>query len=359
MSKKDLNGYLPPNRPRLIVDFAEGVKISDSCRISDLEKIFSWMRGFLNCFTGFAGFGKTEFVMFLMLVKSVVDDWKWGIWSPEMIDTIRNDKGELERSAHRLYNMLVHAYTGKNPYKHKGNQMEVLEYNKAMDWIERHFFVLDTDKDKTPERIIAGFTDLHKTFEIDGWLVDPHKNMTLNETKGLTKDRVMEAVFDQFEDLCLSTDTVGNFIAHPKNMDESRMRKKGKLDGEYKIITEHDLLGGSAWSNSMDGINCYHRQEKHIDPNSPKGMFISHKQKSQALTHELGEFKEIYFDKKTNRFYFNGVCPIDGSRREAYQTTMDEAFTTPGRKKRTVGVKPPEVADPLDIKGPKFEDVGF
>ncbi len=341
MAKKDLSGYLPPNAPQMLVDFAEGVKVGDSCRIADLEKLFSFMRGFLNCFTGFAGNGKTTYVLFLFLVKAVIDSWKFAIWSPEMIDTVRDEKGNLVRSAHRIYNILIHMYTGKNPYKHHGNQMSAVEYAEAMNFIQAHFFVLDTEKDKTPETIIKGFTDLHKTFKIDGWLVDSFKNMTIDESKG-TKDRVMESVFDLFEDLSLSTDTVGNFIAHPRGMDETRMRKKGKLDGEYKIVSEHDLLGGSAWSNSMDGIFSYHRQEKHLDINSPKGSHITLKQKSQELTNGLGEFKNIFFDKKSNRFYFNGVCPIDGSMKEGIQGSFDEAFTTAGRKRRTVGTKKEE-----------------
>lgn len=348
MSKKlKYDGYLPPDRARLIVDFQEGVKTSDPCRVDDLAPIFSWMRGFLNCFTGWANHGKTNLVMFLMLVKSVIDGTKWAIWSPEMIDTVKNDKGQMERSAHKLYNALVHAYTGKNPYKHKMNQMEVDEYNKALDFIQAHFYVLDTGPDKTPETLIKGFKSLHEAFGIYGWLVDPWKNIRLQNDLKETTDRVMEAAFDQFEELALSTDTVGNIIAHPKSMDETRMRKKGKLDGEYKVVSNHDLLGGSAWDNSMDGIFSYHRPERHLNPNSPKGGFYCLKQRSQELTHEPGEFKDIYFDKNSNRFYFSNVCPIDGSVRVPVQAEIDYVFErAKNRGKKPEAPPPPTVETP-------------
>lgn len=308
-----LDGYLAPDIARAIIEFKEGGKVGEPCRIDAISKLLSWYPGFLNCFTGFAGAGKSGFITFLMLVKAFIDDWKFAIWSPEMIDTIRGADGRLHRSARRIYNPLIHSLTGKNPYKHVDNQMTMDEYQEAFDWVERHFFVIDTWRDKTPEHLIKLLHKAHESFEFNAFLIDPFKNLTIDESK-MTKDRVMESVFDKFEEFTLNTDTIGNFIAHPRNMDEKRMRVNGKLNGPYKVVNQHDLLGGSAWDNSMDGIFTYHRQEKHSDPNSPKGSFYSLKQKSQELTRtELGYFDGIYFDKKTNRFYFNDVCPLDGS----------------------------------------------
>lgn len=341
----NIGGYLPPNISRLIVDFKEGGKIADKCRISDLENIFSWMRGFLNAFTGFAGFGKTGLVLFLMLVKSVIDDWKWAIWSPEMIDSVKNSDGRMVRSAHKIYNILIHAYTGKNPYKHKSNQMTLEEYQAAMLWIEQHFFVLDTHKDRSPKTVINGFKDLYETFGTDGFLLDPWKNLTIDEGK-TTKDVVLERVFGEFEDLVLDTDMVGNLIAHPKSMDERRMRKNGKLNGEYKVVTQHDLLGGSAWDNSMDGIFSYHRHEKHLNPNSPKGSFYTLKQRSQELTTKLGYYDQIHFDELTNRFYFNGVCPLDGSLLKGHQSEVKYENHYDKMKKAKPNMEAPLPTDP-------------
>lgn len=325
--------YLPPSIDHMTIEFCEGVKVGENCRISALESIFCWMPGFLNCFTGFAGMGKTSLVLFLMLVKAKIDGWKFGIWSPEMIDVFKTSDGVYKRSASKLYNMLIHSLTGENPYKHKGQQMEFDQYQEARTFIEKHFFIIDTHRDKRPLLVIDMFRRLYDSYGINAWLVDPFKNLTVDENGG-TKDRVLEAVFDDFEDLSLSTNTVGNFIAHPRSMDESKMRIKGNLKGPYKVVTQHDLLGGSVWDNSMDGIFSYHRQEIHDDPNSPHGSFYNLKQRSQEVTTRRGKFDNIYYDFDKNRFYFNGVCPLDGSVRVPVQANIE--FKKPFQKKEKV-----------------------
>ena len=204
--------------------------------------------------------------------------------------------------------------------------------------------MLDTHKDKRPETVINGIRRLYDTFGVFGWLIDPFKNLSIEEGKG-TKDRILEAVFDEFEELALTTDTVGNFIAHPRSMDESKMRKKGKMDGPYKVVTQHDLLGGSVWDNSMDGIFSWDRFEKHLDPNSPKGAFYALKQRSQELTTELGSFDKILYDKRKNRFYFSGVCPLDGEQYNGTQMQMpyEKIYD---RKKTAVRPEPPPSDEP-------------
>lgn len=328
--------YLPPNLARMTRGFAEGKKVADPCRISDLERIFCWMRGFNQCLTGWANSGKSRTALYLMLVKSIVDDWKWAVWSPEEITSYKNEKGEIVRDAEIIYDILVHMFTGKAPYKewkkrYNVEQMSLEEYMEAMDWVERHFFVIDTNDDDKPDTICDGIQQCFDVNGIDGYLIDPFKNVDLpNDT---TTDRVMEKVFKKFERVNLQNDLVGNMVAHPKNIDEDRKRKKGKLDGPYRVVTSSFLLGGSAWENSMDAIYSYYRPESHLDPKSPKAHFYTFKMRDEERTAEKGEYDQIYFDYFKQRFYFNGICPITGDRRIPIQSEME--FKKPYEKKNT------------------------
>ena len=83
--KKRLNGFHVEQDPDIIgLDFSiieqehsKGVQIADSCMIREMEECFAWMRGHQNCWTGFPNDGKTQFTLFMMIVKALKSDWKW------------------------------------------------------------------------------------------------------------------------------------------------------------------------------------------------------------------------------------------------------------------------------------------
>lgn len=313
--------YLRPKVESLYIEYEEGVKTGEPCRISALDKIFCYMPGFLSGTTGLANHGKTTYKLFLMLVKAVVDGKKFGIWSPEMI-IAKKSGNKVERSANQIINILVHSLTGLNPYKHKGKQLSWDEYMTAYEFVENHFFIIDTERDRKHMTVLEAFRMLYYEYGIYGWSIDSWKNLEIDEGKS-TKDRVLQYAIDDFKYMAMETNTVGDFILHPKSMKERDLRKNGTLKGPYRVITQHDLLGGSIWDNSLDSIHSYHRQDIHDDPNSPWGSFYCLKQKMQEITNKRGSFENIYFDEVRNRFYFNDVCPIDGSLRYAKQTDLD------------------------------------
>lgn len=334
--------YMRPQFDQMVADTTNKSKMGESCRISDLEPIFCWMPGFLAGFTGTANHGKTTVVMFLMLIKSVIDGSKWGIWTPEMIVSIKKE-GRIQRSAFHVYNLLIHAYTGVQPLKLMEQDMD--KYMDALAFIQAHFFIIDTDRDKGHETVRETFRQMHDELGIFGWLIDSFKNLRYDESGG-TKDRVLQDIVDDFKYMTLETNTCGNFILHPRSMKERDLRKNGTLKGPYKVITQHDLLGGSVWDNSLDSIYSWYRQNIHDDPNSPDGTFICLKQKMQELTNKRGEFDRIIYDFDRNRFYFSGITPIDGSvvdkRFMKGAPTQTQAFDM---KSRMNGKKQPPIVN--------------
>ncbi len=332
--------YLPPSIEEMSLDFKKGVKTGESCRISDLEPLLCWMTGFLRGLTGLPNQGKSTLELFLMLVKSVIDGKKWVIWSPEMIISIKKKDKSIKRSASHLYNILIHAHAGENPYKHKPNQMSFDKWLASKEFIQEHFYIIDTERDNKPETVINEIREHCKEFPIYGWLVDPFKNLDYDGSKGTTTDRVLRNVLDEFKLLAMETNTCGTFVLHPKSMKERDLRKNGTLKGPYKVITQHDLLGGSIWDHSLDSIHSYYRQNIHDDRNSPDGSLYCLRQKMQEITNKCGEYDQIYFDDRTGRFYFNGVCPIDGSRRVG--TQADIKFNPFDKKKKEEKVPLPQ-----------------
>ena len=72
---------------------------------------FSWKPGELSVWTGYNNCGKSETTLQLMLLKSIRDGWKWGVFSPE------------NEPVSEIYDQLAHALAGKSPDPTWGNQM--------------------------------------------------------------------------------------------------------------------------------------------------------------------------------------------------------------------------------------------
>lgn len=320
-----LSYYVAPNIDRMKEGFEKGKKVAESCRIKDIEKIFVWMRGFNQCLTGWANQGKTRFFLYMMVVKAIIDDWKFSIWSPEEIGAYKIGK-EMVRDGEIIYDILIHMYTGKVPYRewqdrYGKKQMTLDEYMEASEWVRKHFYVIDTQDDDRPEKIVDSVQRCYDDYGIDAYLIDPAKNIELqNDT---TTDRVMERMFKQFERVNLRNDIVGNFVAHPKNIEEEKKRKGRKVDGPYRVVNTSFLLGGSVWENSMDVIYSYHRPLIHDDIKSPYADLYTLKMRDEERGGEKGIYTGMYFDYFRQRYYFNGIDPISGKAMKDYQMGID------------------------------------
>ena len=65
-------------------EYSQGVQMGVSTGIHQLDDILKYLRGTQNCYTGYPNEGKTTFTLYLMVLKSLKDGWKWCFWSPEM-----------------------------------------------------------------------------------------------------------------------------------------------------------------------------------------------------------------------------------------------------------------------------------
>lgn len=299
------------NIESLLKEFNEGKEVGENAGIpGDMETRYTWKRTFLQCFTGWPNDGKTTFFMFLALIKSLKDGWKWCIWSPEMLSSEKRD-GKIYRNANDLIDELVYMLTGKCPYKHyqqlyKLPQMPVEEYKKAVDFIREHF-VFVHPQEKTFDHLIDLYLKIYNDKNIDGFLIDPFKN--IRQDKFGRSDQILDEAFDRFKDFAIDTNSSMNFIAHPKSLSDQKEK-----DGPFKVVDQFMLLGGAAWDNGLDGIYSVYRPFRHESVTDPNVEFYSLKKRKQQLTGKRGVVKEIKFNIKTNRYYFDDICPIDGSR---------------------------------------------
>lgn len=312
------------DRDLMLKEFREGKPVGDTARIEIMKENFSWMRTFVNCWTGWPNDGKTTFFQFMALIKAITDGWKFLIWSPEMINTRETPTG-IKYSSVDIMDELVFMYTGKTPYKHYKalygiEQMPEQEYLAALDFLEQYFIIIQP-QDRKYTDLLDNFYYFHEIHGVDAFLIDPFKN--LEQDQDSRTDLYLDKVFTDFKICSQKTNTSFNIIAHPKQQVDPK-----NSDGSYKFCTQHMLNGGASWNNNMDGIYSIYRPMKHKSPTDPQTNFISLKQRKQQLVGRTGICKDIEFEFRTNRYYFNGVCPIDGSQQAGKPKAIHEAKPT-------------------------------
>ena len=299
--------YIALDEEQQLHEFREGKSIAEPCRIDAISDIFAWMRGFQYCLTGHPNDGKSTFILFLMLIKSIADGWKWQLWSPEMINSYKKG-GAVKLSASDIYDELAYMYLGKNIYKHyevryKRPQVPEEEYREALKWVKKHFFVIQP-KDNKYQSLVDNYMYFFEKLGTDGIIADPFKNLLLPSND--RTDNVMHQVFAEVKLVALDTNSSWVWIAHPK----ADKNFRNPETGEYRMPTQFDLAGGAAWNNSMDWIGSYYRPYRHLNYSDPLGELHTLKARKQQLFAKLGKYEYIEFGLETNRFYFDGWCPL-------------------------------------------------
>ena len=295
---------IKPNVDDMVADLHQGRQQGEPCGILALAENFAWMRTFQYCFTGHPGYGKTTFLMMLLLVKSIQDGWKHCIWTPEMMSS---KQGTV--TVNDFFDDLVNMLTGKITDKARAEKYEKpciteKEYREAMEFLEKHFFVIFPRK-QTPDMIIDTFNYFHDLHKFDTFSIDPYKSLIHSETNKIYSDR-MEELFSKFKYVAIRHDCVVNWVAHPRR--DANFKNQ---DGSFKVCDEYMLSGGAAWANSMDVICAVHRPEMHDSKTSPNVQFHVHKvRKQQRIGVRPGVVDYIQFDWPTQRYWFGNTCSL-------------------------------------------------
>ena len=320
--EEDGKNVIPYNLEVLKKEWEEGGQEGEPCHVplytEDLTNPyqkrtshFSWKRGFQNVWTGWPNDGKTMYCLYMMLVKSMYDGWKWVVWSPEM-RSAQFVNGKVVVNANDIINTLVWMLTGITPYKHVSDRYGSIrqswdEYHANVELIKQHFIFLDPIE-RTPKALHELLYNMYDQQGFDGVLIDPWKNVRQDINK--RDDIWLEEVFGETKDFAIKTNTSWNWIAHPKaNVEKYRKSQSGV--SEIQPVTQEKLNGGAAWDNSMDGIYSIFRYNLHLNINSRDVMFKNLKQRKQELVGERGDVENITFDAAKRRYIFGNIDPLN------------------------------------------------
>lgn len=273
--------------PSMLENFRKGVPLAPTTRFRETDEYWRWKKGDVGLFTGYANWGKTFYVIQMMLTKSIWDGWKWGVFCPE------------NYPANDFYDDLIEMYVGKWL-----NKMTEEEYVGAAKFIGDHIFYVYPENSHDINSIHEKFRHLVLKKGIDGVLVDPFNQLDHNQKPYQREDQYLSEVLKDMKRFALLNGLVYNIVAHPKNPSYT----EGK---QLPIVDMYDVHGGSMWGNKVDLIVSYHRPFFHENKNDPRVQVYVQKLKRKRTGGKLGDFPLVLNWEKKRYVQDDGTIPCD------------------------------------------------
>jgi twinkle protein len=265
------------------------------------NRMYSWKLGEMNLWTGYMGEGKSQFLIFMCLMKALKEDWKFAFFSPE------NDPPT------DFFDDLIHTLIGRTTDRTaKDFDIKEDEYLDAMNRIEKNFFfVYPEDEDGQPDYSIK---NIEKIFEylihIEGVkciIVDPYikikHDMNIGEQEHLYASRfMMERVH-----FARKQNVSYHLVMHQTTP------RKDKETGNYPSPDPYYIKGGGTFADSADNVITVWRPNKSTNPHDDTVKIRSAKIKKHRLTGYPSEIT-LKFNRSKNRYISrDGYDFLDGS----------------------------------------------
>jgi twinkle protein len=259
------------------------------------NKAWSWKLKEITIWTGYNNEGKSQFLLWLAIMKAKNEGWKFAVFSPE------------NYPASDFYDDLIHTLTGQSTDKTAPSfSMTDKEYLEALEWVNRHFFFVYPIDPETQlpdfriETIETIFEYLEFTEGVKGCFVDPYIKIR-HELQGGEPEHLYASRF--------MADRV-NFtrrsnLSYHLVMHQNTPRKNS--DGNYPKPNLYNIKGGGTYADSADNVMIVQRPYRGVDPMSTSVLVTSDKIKRQKL---VGIPMEISFDfsRKLNQY----IDPVTG-----------------------------------------------
>jgi len=280
--------YLEDIFDSMLENFRRGIVLAPTTRFTEMDDYFRWKKGDITLCTGYGNHGKSFFMLQMMLTKSIWDDWKWAIFSPE------------NYPANDFYDDIIEMYVGKWL-----RDMSEDEYTEACVFIDAHFFYVYPDNEHDLNSIHEKFRHLILKKGVDGVMIDPYNQLDHNQKAYQREDQYLSDNLKDVKRFALLNNVVYVIVAHPKNPSH-------QPNQPLPVVDMYDIAGGAMWGNKADQILSYYRPNFHINKNSPEVTIYIQKLKRKRTGGQLGQFDlTLLWSKKRYSNPFTGETPCD------------------------------------------------
>ena len=288
-------------RESMLDGFHNGQDRGTTTHIPLVDKAWTWRSGEVNIWTGYQNEGKSMFLNQLATLKAALDGHRFGVFSPENMPM--ND----------FFNDIIEMYIGKStdPY-YKDNQMTISEYEEAMDFVQKHFFVIYPRKDFQLSTLFERAKHLVKTKGINALIIDPYNTVQHKMRNGEREDLYISRFMSELKMFALDYSISVHLVAH-------QVTPQKDDSGRYYKPDVNRVKGGGTFADKADNVMFIWRPDRGLDFSSTNVTFGSQKIKKQKLVGRPQEIENIDFEVREQRYYFGGVTPftaVDDKRRK-------------------------------------------
>lgn len=250
-----------------------------------LDPHFNWMPGWMVLANGYPGEGKTSVLFNLVVITTVLYDWKWGIYSPE------------NYPPENVLDTLAEILVGDTADISFGDRMSKERYKHAiLNHIDKHFFIVDNEDGYTPAQLRDIKKSLVKQHGINGFITDPWKN--LNHDQGnMSIDMYLQRELAAEVRLSVKNDLINVISHHPPTPPRDKEKN-------YPAPSYFELTGGQIWSASSYGMLCVHKHDRTSWVNTQAEIHVQKikEHKLAGIPTDRNNPVLLKFDRRSGRF---------------------------------------------------------
>lgn len=274
--------------PRLKETFRKGKQPGETSYFQSLNEIFTLRMGFIYCYTGWPGSGKSEFITQLSVLQAYFKKRNIAFYSPESYPV------------DEFIDSIIHCYLGKTTDQRYPTVCSESEYEKGIDFVDKHFMFCDWQDTPDCSTILSAFKFLKETKGVEIFVIDPFNSLDTNGEEmniaiALKKNLTAVKRFAQQNRIMVW------IVEHPKTPSKPE---------EFDVIPgNRQLFGGTMWWNKIDVGVSIHRPNRE-DRHNNQVIIKTWKVKRQQLNGRPGE-RTIHYDIRFNRYFEDPLCKLN------------------------------------------------
>jgi len=203
-----------------------GFKGGSKIGLTSIDSLYTVCSDQVTVVTGVPGSGKSELIDYFMVSLAMKEEWKFAIFSAENPIEIHAGK-------------LIEKYSGR-PIFEGASKIGEDDLVKASEWLDGHFFFLDSSSSNTIDSILRRTEVLVEHEKVNGLLIDPFNYTDVSlETDAISTMLTKLHAFAKKHHIHIW------IVAHPQKM----YRGEG---GKVPVPNGGDISGSAAWWAKAD-----------------------------------------------------------------------------------------------------------
>jgi twinkle protein len=185
-------------------------------------------------------------------------------------------------------------------------QMSENEYLEAMNFIDKHFFMIYPEADFKLETIFEKALFLVRKEGIDHLIIDPYNTVEHLMVGGEREELYISRFMARLKRFAVDNNISVHLVAHQNTP------RQNKEDGgrSFKPMLSN-IKGGGVFAQKADNVCYIWRPNRLLDFRDPEVIFGSQKIKKQKLVARPMDIDNITFEFSENRYYFGDECAFE------------------------------------------------